>query len=145
MRGCYRARAKGDAGFNKAGANADRELAEISFGGGAYGTCWTVCGSRRKAEFSKQCSLIDNGTAGGRVESRVSLHFEPCVSEMLLRQPRRGQEAADTDLAFDRLLGLSMLESPKGDAFLKLWKSMSPLMQILRKSDIYGRVEGEAK
>lgn len=25
VRGCYRARAKGDAGFNKAGANADRE------------------------------------------------------------------------------------------------------------------------
>ena len=52
----------------------------------------------------------------GELRAEHQLHFEPCVSEMLLRQPRRGQEAADTDLAFDRLaLGLSMLESPKGD------------------------------
>ena len=46
MRGCCRAQAKGEAGFNKADVNADRKRwLEISFDGGAYGTCcWIVRG-----------------------------------------------------------------------------------------------------
>lgn len=42
---CYRARRRVMQSFQQGWCQCRQgELAEISFGGGAYGTCWTVCG-----------------------------------------------------------------------------------------------------